>query len=157
MRYAVTATNVASGAVADTFKTLAAVIAADTAGHRARLVSLAAGTADDTPQDKNVCVRLIRTDNTAAGTPGSSPTPAKLDTDSRASVLTAGINYSAEPTSLESTPVFAVDFNLRGGLLKEWAPDDAPVLNKNQTLCVQAAPRTPNAATLTITLVYEEF
>jgi len=157
MFYAVTATKVASGAVADTFKTLAAAIAADTAGHRARLRSLFVGPADQTPQDKNVCVRLIRTNNATAGTPGSSPTPTQLDPDSRASVLTAGTNYSAEPTALESTPCFAADFNLRGGLLKEWDEEDAPVIQRKQTMCVQAAPRTANAATLTITLVYEEF
>jgi hypothetical protein len=58
--------------------------------------------------------------NATAGTPGSSPTPSKMDQGgNNASSLTAGVNYSAESTAYE-TNAFPLDsFNQRSGM--RWA------------------------------------
>ena len=54
-----------------------------------------------------------------AGTAGSAPTPSKSDQASQASLMTAGVNFSAEPTTYETNvfPIFG--FNQRGGM--RWA------------------------------------
>lgn len=157
MRFAITAEDVATGAVADTFTTLIGLKAANTAGYRARLRSLSVGVSGDAPADRNVAVKIARTDNSGDGT-NTAQTPVKLDAASRASIMTGGVDYTAEPTTYESTPLWAFDFNLRGGVLdKAWDAEDAPVWGPDQTLGILAAPRTANAESLTITAEFEEF
>lgn len=159
MRYKVVASDVVSGAVADTFKTLMALIVANTAGHRLRLRSLSVGPSDDTPLDLPVAVRVNRTNNAAAGTVGSSQTTAqvaKTDPDSRDALSTVGLSYSAEPTTYEAYPQFQMDFNLRGGFIKEWSAEDAPRAKQNQTLGILVAPRTAAAVRVTISAEFED-
>ena len=56
--------------------------------------------------------------NGGTGTVGSSPTPEPMEQGSNASDLTAGVNYSAEPTTYGTViPLFT--FNQRGGM--RWA------------------------------------
>ena len=155
-KYSVALNNWASGAVADTFATAIGLKAADTTGHRGRLRSLFVGPADDAPVDLNVCVKINRADNSIDGT-STAETPAKRDSLSIASVMTGGVNYTVEPTVYETNELWAADFNRRGGILKEWSPEDAPSWGPDQTLGILAAPRTASAATLTITIEWEEY
>lgn len=155
-RYALTFSDVASGAVADTFKTFLGIIAGATAGHRGRLVSLELGPADATAQDINYSARINRTDQSTAGTAGASPTPAKVDPNAEASVMTAGRDYSAEPTAFETEPIWEVGLNSRGSFFKEWLPSDAPRWGPSETLALLIAPRTGTAVNLSGTLIWEE-
>lgn len=163
MKYAVNCDDVATGAVADTFKTLLAIIAADTAGYRARLLKLIVGPSDDTPQDLNVALRLNRVDDVSAGgagTANSNPTPRPIDSLSRAAVITAGEDYitgGAEPTTYGTVPIWQAEMNRRNTLIQEWVPDEAPVINRDQLLGLLAAPRTAAAARLSVSFEFEEF
>jgi len=158
MRYTLTFTDVPTGVVADTFKTIAAIIAANTTGHRARIRSLQVGPADDAPADLQCAMRLERTNNATAGTPGSSVTAAniaKKDTGALDCLMTGGRNYSAEPTTFETEAQWQLDFNARGGFVKEWEADMAPKFGPNQTLCVRAAPRTTTAVRISGSIEFE--
>jgi hypothetical protein len=160
MRYVLPFSDLATGASADTFKTLVALVLANTAGHRFRVRALSVGPSDDAPDDKNVAVRLARTDNTGAATGGSAVTAAnipKKDSLSRDTVATAVRGPTAEPTTYETEPVYQMDFNIRGGLLKEWSDIDAPIVNRNQTLGLLAAPRAAAAVRLSGSIEIEEF
>lgn len=55
----------------------------------------------------------------AAGTAGSSPTPEPFDDRANASRMGAGVEYSAEPTTVGSVFPVLFGFNQRGGL--RWA------------------------------------
>ena len=160
MRYSVTGTDMQTSAVADTYETMLALIAADTAGHRARLLSLAVGIADDAPGDLQLAVSLQRVDDVSAGgvgTPGASPTPVPKDSQAIASVVTAGDGpYTAEPTTY-GDPIWEIELNRRDGFIKEWAPEDAPIINRDQLLGVLCAPRTGAACQVTITMEFEVY
>jgi len=162
MRYAVHFTDVPSGAVADTFKTIAALIAADTAGYRCRLRSLQVGPADDAPADLNVALQLQRVDDVSAGgagTANSNPTPVPKDSLARAAVISAGEDYvtgGVEPTTY-GNPLWQIDINRRNSVIKEWGVEDAPVINRDQLLGLLAAPRTAAAVRLSGALEFEEF
>lgn len=158
MRYRLTFNDLALSSSADAFKTLLGIVAANTAGYRGRLCAFVIGHSDDAPVDENACVRINRTSNAGAGTPGATPTPAKVDPNSRASIMTAGRDYSAEPTTYETEPLVNVDFNLRAGFAwKESDPDKMIKFGINQTLGLLAAPRTANARRVSGWLEYEEY
>ena len=159
MRFSVNFDNLASGASADTFATIAALIAADTLGHRCRLRALTLGPADDAPVDLNLAVQIKRVDDVSgggAGTKGSSPTPMPLDSESRAAVITAGTGYTVEPTTY-GDPLFQADMNRRNTILKEWSEEAAPVIHRDQLLGLLVAPRTAAAAVISGCLEFEEF
>jgi hypothetical protein len=150
----------ASGAVADTFKTVAALIAADTAGYRCRIRSLQIGPADDTPSDANIAVRLNCTDNAGAGTPGASISGAnipKTDPDSVDSVISGATGYTVEPTTYATQPLWQMDMNVRGGFIKEWDIESAPVVARNTTLGLLIAPRAASAQNVSGTIEFEVF
>lgn len=154
-RYSVTAYDVPTGAVVDTFVSLMGIKAADTAGHIARLCSISVGGGGQAAQDLQCSLRLARTDNTADGT-GTAVVPTKHDPNSPASNLTAKETYTVEPTALESTYLWEDGFNARGTIIKEWAAGKGPLWGKNQTLVLQATPGDTTAITLDITMEYEE-
>ncbi len=159
MKFTVNFDDIPTGAVINTFKTIAALIAADTVGHRCRLISLTAGPSEDSPKDLNVALQLKRIDSVSggtAGTAGGTPTPAKKDSLSRAAVITAKTNYSAEPTTYGDV-LWQADMNRRNTICKEWSPEDAPVITRNQHLGLLAAPRTAAATSLSGSLEFEEF
>lgn len=158
MRFSVSFDDLSTGAVADTYKTLCAIIAGDTAGYRCRLRSISIGPADNTPQDLNVSIVIKRVDDVSAGSAGtgSAATPVPKDSLSRAAVITAKTNCSAEPSSYGSE-LYAIDLNRRNSLVKEWLPEDAPVINRDQLIGLLAAPRTAAAAVLSGVMEFEEF
>ena len=159
MKFTVNFDDVATGAVADTFsKTIAALRAAATTGYRCRLRALQIGPSDAAPADLNVGLQLQRIDDVSGGGVGTltAATPVKKDSLSRAAVITGGVNYSAEPT-VYGDPLWQIDINRRTGFIKEWLPEDAPVINEDQLLGLLAAPRTAAAANLSGSLEFEEF
>jgi hypothetical protein len=162
MRYYMTWNDIPSGAVADTFRTIASIIVANTTGHRFRVRSLSIGPSDDAPADLNASVKLARTNNATAGTPSSTVTAAnmpKVDPGSIDSLMTGGRNYSGgEPTTYETEPLFTEDFNIRGGFIKEWTdPDQMPKVTQNKTLGLLLAPRTAVAIRTSGTIEFEMY
>lgn len=159
MRFSVPFSNVATGAVADTFTTIAGLLAADTAGYRCRLRSIQVGPGDDAPADLNVALRINRVNDVSGGGAGTATavTPQPKDSECRAAVIAGKHTYTVEPTTYETVPIWDCDMNRRNTIIKEWAADDAPVINRDQLLGLQAAPRTAAAATLSGTLEFEEF
>ena len=162
MRYVLTFTDVATGAVADTYKTLAALLAADVAGNQCRLLALNIGPSDDAPADVNVGIQIKRIADISAGGAGTKTAVSAANmgrpyVDTRDGVITGGRNYTVEPTAYETEPLFAMDFNLRGGFFKEWTAESAPVIKQDMLLGLLAAPRTAAAAKLSGSLEYEEF
>lgn len=163
MKFSVTFDDVATGAVADTFKTICALRAADTAGHRCRLLKLVVGPSEAGAQDLNIALQLKRVDDVSAGgagTPDSTPTPAKADSLSRAAVITAGVDYitgGVEPTVYGTSPLWQGDMNLRNTIIETWTPEEAPVINSDQLLGLLAAPRTAAARSISGSMEFEEF
>ena len=161
--FSLTFDAVDTGAAADTFKTIAALIAADTAGFRCRLRSLSIGCSEDAPVDEPMAVQLKRVSDVSAGGAGtadSNPTPAPRDTLQVASIITTGEDYitgGVEPTAYATEPVWAFEFNLRNSFIKHWEPDDAPIINRDQLLGLLATPRNATARELSGTLEFEEF
>lgn len=147
--------DVLGDAVADADTTLAAIIAADTAGHRCRVRSIALGFSDGTPADENMGVSLQRTDNAGAGAK-SAFTPVPFDSDSLAAIITAGVDYTSEPTDY-GDPLWAIELHQQNSLIQEWAPEDAPVCNRNETIGLVTTPRVATAATMSGHIVFEEF
>jgi len=159
LHYVIPFSDVATGAVADTFKTLAAAQAGDTAGYRFRLRRLAVGPADGAPLDKTVSLQLKRIDDVSAGGAGTktSVTPEPKDSLQRAAVCTGGENYTAEPTTYNSERLWEIGLNARASVIKEWDPEDAPVANRDQLIGLLAAPQSADAITLSGSLEIEEF
>ncbi|MEK6798959.1 MAG: hypothetical protein AABZ12_08355 [Planctomycetota bacterium] len=159
MRYTLPFDDVSTGAVADTYKTIAALIVANTAGHRCRVRKISVGFSDNAPADRNVGLRLQRIASLAtAGTPGSTLSGAnmpKKDTGSIDSLVTGARNYSVEPTTFETEPLWEMDINDRSGLVMEWGEEEAPRAIQNQYLCVRAAPRAAAASALSGTIEFE--
>ena len=159
MRYSVNFNNVSTGAVADTYKTLLALVAADTAGYRFRLRSINLGPGDDAPQDLNVSIKLGRVEDVSAGGAGTgtAATPLPKDSLSRAAVITAKTNCTVEPTTYGAVAAFELDLNRRNSFVKEWSSEDAPVFNRDQLAGLLGAPRTAAAAVLSGSMEFEEF
>ena len=154
--------DVATSGTINTFKTMAALVAADTAGYRCRLRKLCVGPADDAPADLNVALQLQRVDDVSAGGAGtadSTRTPVPHDSLSRLAVITAGEDYvtgGVEPTPY-GNPLWQIELNRRNSLIVEWGEEEAPVINRDQLLGLLAAPRTAAAANLSGSLTFEEF
>lgn len=150
-------TQGATGSSANTFKTMLAIICANTAGHRGELRWISIGGGGGAPQDYQARLRINRTSNAGAGTPGSSPTPAKMDPNSLASILTAGDLYSAEPTTYETVPLYEVGFNSRGGHSFSWPVGRGIKFGINQTLGILVAPSEAAAINLCVSIGYVEW
>lgn len=160
MNYKLKVDGIATGAVANTFKTLLGLKLADTAGHRARLRRLIVGGGGGAPQDLQVSLRLRRADNTTDGTKTdvNVNTIGSADDGQIASRIAAiGKNYTDEPTTYETGTLGLAAVNTRSTLVMEWGPDDAPVWGPNQSLCLEGAPGSATAATLEVAAEWEEF
>ena len=162
MKFSLPFNDIPSGASADTFKTMATLIVADTAGHRIRVTSISVGPSDDAPADRNVAIHLKRIADRSAGTAGTAGTSIaaasipKKETASRDTIVTAGLNYSVEPTTYETYPVFEMEINDRGGFIKEFG-DDGPVFERDQMCSLLAAPRAAAASRISGCIEFEEF
>jgi hypothetical protein len=129
------------------------------AGTRARLRALTIGFADDAPGDRNVSIRLQRTDNAGAGTGQTAIAAAnmpKKDSGSIDSLLAGAFNYATtEPTTFEANPLWTEELNDRNGLIKEWDEESSPKVIGAKTLCLRAAPRFAVASALSGCMEFE--
>jgi len=153
--YTVPFRNILGDAVADADTTVAAVITADTAGHRCRVREIALGFSDDAPADLNIGVALKRTSNVGAGT-ATAQTPVPFDSLSLASIISGKIDYTAEPTTYGDA-LWTIELHRQNSLIKEWTPEDAPVCNRNETIGMVTTPRTAAAASMSGHIIFEEF
>lgn len=154
--YVVTFDGIASGAVVGTYKTMAIIKAANTAGHRGRLRAIVLGFNDEAAQDINMALRIARTNNAGDGT-GTAQTPAQLDPGMRATDLTAKINLTAEPTTYESTFLFEGGLNSRGAFSFAWPVDKAPLWGINQALGLLVSPGEAVAVKMAGALYFEQY
>ncbi len=149
--------NIAGDATGDADTTIAAVFTADTLGHRCRIREIALGFSDDAPADLNMGVSLQRTGNAGAGTAASSPTPEKLDSLSLASIVSAGVDYTAEPTTYGTNPLWAIELHRQNSLIQQWASEDAPICGRNELIGLVTTPRTAAAGSMSGHIIFEEF
>ena len=161
-RYTLEFDDIATGAVANTYKTLASLLVADTAGHRCRLRALTVGPADDSPPDVNIGLQLNRVSDISAGSAGTSTAVsganmAKRDPGSLDSIVTGGIDHSAEPTTYDTEPVWAGAINARGAIVKEWGEAEAPIATQDMLLGLLVAPRTAAAVRCSGSLEFESY
>lgn len=156
--------DIVTGAVADTFKTLAAILVADTAGHRVRLRNLIVGFAQDTPPDVPVALKIGRIADASAGTAGtagntvSTANMPKVDPGSIACLMTGPRAYSVEPTAYETEPLWSDDLNAHNGIIMPWPdPDERPRATQDMLIALLAAPRTAVAVAVSGTLEFEMY
>ena len=155
------AADIAILATGDTFTTVLALITANTAGYRLWLHSLEIGPGEGTPVDKCARVRIQRINGiTAAGTPASTIATSaisKADFGSIDSLASAGINYGGganEPTTFETNAPFEMNYNTRGGLMKEWSFAGSPKILQNSILACRVAPEDATSLVQTVTLEF---
>ncbi len=154
--------DLATGTVADTLKTMAQVLVADTIGLRVRIRSVSIGPADNAASDENIVVKCKRINDVSAGSAGTAAATVAttavvkgdtLQPDSPASFKT---DYSVEPTTYEPSS-YTMAANGRGGFIKEWAPEDAPVVGRDQAFGVLVAPRSTTAVRVSGCIEFESF
>ena len=162
MKYSYEFDDIPTGPTADLLKTFMQIIVADTAGLRCRIRSVALGPADNTASDENVVVKLKRINDVSAGGAGTAGTTIsvanvikkdRLIGDSPASVK---LNYSSEPTTYEASG-WTIGVNGRGGFIKEWSEEDAPVIGQDQAIGLLVAPRSTIAVRLSGSIEWESF
>jgi len=158
--YTLTAKGVALAATKDTEKTIAAIIGADSAGVRGKIIGVEIGFPGDTVQDRAYGFSLQRVNSNLsgdAGTPGTSVTAAnmvKQNTLAPNSTLSGGYDYSSEPGYDDE--LWACELNGRNSLVREWNDDDAPEINQDQLIGLVGYPRTADAADeVTVTITYK--
>lgn len=157
--FSVKSGTITTSASANTFITLLGLKMANTTGHMARLRRMVVAGAGAAAQDLQVTVKLDRTGNTTDGTSTSVNVATIMQADplSVASNVNAiGKTYSAEPTTFNGDAGYGGSFNTRGTLVLEWARGEGPVWGKNETLCILGAPGSATAATLDISLEWDE-
>lgn len=149
-----------TGNSANAYTTIASFKFANTTGHRGRLTRLVVGGSGGASQDVPIAVRIMRSDNSGAGTSTSVNvnTIGSAEADQIASNVSAiGKTYTSEPTTVATGTLGGGDFNSRGTLILEEADFKKQILwGKNQTLLIQAAPGTATAVDLGVTLHWEE-
>ena len=154
--------DIATGASANTYKTMAAILASATAGYKARIRELVIVVSLDAPADLQVSLKVNRIADVSAGGAGTADSSiaasalARPNTDDRDGVTTFGYDYSVEPTTYETNAHYLVDFNLRGGHTKVWGVEDSIYINNDMLIGILMAPRTAAAATISGTVVWEE-
>jgi hypothetical protein len=144
---------VAGDAVINTDTTIAAVFTADTAGHRCRILEIALGFSDDAPADLNMGVAIKRTSNVGAGTK-TSFTPMPFDSLSLASIISAGVDYTVEPTTYGNA-IMAIELHRQNSLL--WVPPAELICGRNELIGLITTPRTAAAGVMSGHIIFEEF
>ncbi len=147
--------DVATGASANVWDTIAAAIVADTALKRIELVEIALGPADDAPLDLSAGVRIKRIADVSggtAGTAGGTLTAAQMGrgrSDVADPPFTGKTGYTAEPTVYEggtsvTNCLFQIGINTRSLVVIPVAPGLC-IAQQDQHLGLLLAPRTAAA------------
>lgn len=158
--YTIPFNDLSTSASADTFKTMVSAIVPNTAGLRVRIREVVAACADDTPGDTTLAARVMRTaaggaQGTAGATIAAASVP-KADKGGPDSIASCGRDYSTDPT-YDTEPLWQTEFNSRGGLAKNWGPDDAPVVAANMVGGLALAPRNAAARKVSGSMTFETF
>lgn len=151
--------GIATGAVANTFKTVLALKLADTLGHVATLRKLIIGGGGGAPLDKQVSLRLRKTnlDGDGTSTPVNVNTIGKSrETQIASRIAAIGKNFTVEPTTMGTETYGGGAINDRGGLVLELPGDDGVTWGKGETLCLEAAPGEATAVNLEVYACWEE-
>lgn len=165
MRYTVPfgKTGFSTAAVANTFKTAAAVIVPDAALVRARITGFHVATSDPTPVDASVMIQLARILDLSAGGAGTkavtiaaSSIP-KNDPAGPDSTCSGGAEYSVEPTAYESNPYKQIGMNGRGIVWSLEEGEDPLIGTQDMLLGLLVAPRSTTVVKLTGYLEFEVF
>lgn len=154
--------GVATGATPGTEKTLALLHVPNTAGARGRIRELVIGPHDAAGQDLSFMFTLRRIASVTAGGAGTGTTVAaaslgKRDPGSPDPPFSGGYNYSAEPTTYETAAQFVAGMNARGGIIKEWGPEDAPRAEADMIIGLLADPATTTAMVVSGYLAVESY
>lgn len=168
MRYRLTFEDIATSAVIDEFKTLAAIVVPNTTGIQARLRQVRLGPSDDIPEDRNVSVQVGLIDLTPGGHDAGTPTTVLAGADmfqanprSPVSAVTGGIGYGGanEPKIYDVIPFCLEDsFNLRGGFIHTWwDEDEMPEIPQNFALGLLVAPKAAIQVRLSGSIAYEVY
>lgn len=150
-KYTMSWNDVATSAADNTFLTIAAIIAADTAGQQFRITKLVIGNSLGPPVDNVIAVRISRIEDLSIGAVGTRTLVASADIEKKDSLsidcpASGAHTYTAEPTAYATRPLYAMEFNDRTGLIQEWDPDDAPIFRRDQLAGILIAPRQAVAA-----------
>jgi len=155
MIYTIPFHAVGLSATAGTFKTVAGIIVpAGAPIARAAVGRVVVGPADALPFDRDLVARLIR--STGLGTPGTAITAAQIaksDPAGRDPVCTGGINYSAEPTGLDTYPSWLSGMNDRSGIDHPFTEEDEEVKAIGAAGIVICLQITAMASTATVSVV----
>lgn len=149
MRYTIPFENLSTGAVADTFKTMAALIMPTAGGTaRAAITGIRVACGDATPTDLTLVCRIRRVlSGSGKGTAGASITAAnmpKKDNLSQDAPFTAGTNYTVEPT-YDAKTLWEFTMNTRSGCIEQLPPNLEIIGNYDQVLGLEIAPRSAAA------------
>ncbi len=153
----------ACSATINTYITFLAFIAADTAGHRFKLLGLSFGVSEDAPVDETFSVLVKRIADLSAGGAGTKTAVAAANLSKQRSNQTAGnitgaIDYTVEPTAYETyaLPGCMFEFNSRGTI---WVPipeNIQPEFERDQVCGILVAPRVATSRNLSVGAVIEE-
>lgn len=149
MRYTIPFENVSTGATADVFRTIAALIMPTSGGTcRAAIEGLRLGCGDASPSDLTLVARIRRVlTGSSKGSPGTTIAAAnipKKDNLSQDAPFTAGINYSGGEPSYEAKTLWEFTFNTRTGLFESLWGNEI-IGNYDQVIGLEVAPRTSAA------------
>jgi len=146
--YSATFEDFGTGTSDNTYVTACNIIVPDTTdGHRIRLRKIWLGPASNSPADLNIGVRVMRVADIsagAAGTAGATVAAAdmgKADPGAIDPFFTAGIEYSAEPSTYETEALFQDGLNAHATLTEYWGPDEAPIATRDMSLALLICPR----------------
>ena len=152
-KYSITVAGFQSAAAAGTFESVLGLEAG--AAEKGKLKSISIGGGGEAPKDVQMTARLVRSDQTTAGT-ATARTPTKKDPAGRASDMTGKHTYTAEPTTLDTEFLLEFGFNGRGTVVKEFQPGQEPEWGPSETLLLQVAPGEATAVKVDATLEWEE-
>lgn len=163
-RYTIPFSDIPTGAVADTLKTMVTAIAADTAGYRFWVDKLIVGFSDNAPTDVPVEVALQRVDDVSAGgvgTANAAVVPALRDSLQLASIITAGEDYvtgGVEPTTYATVALYQGELNAHAEVSEVWYWENTPIVCNRDQLCgLLCGPRNATAVRVTGELGIVEF
>lgn len=161
-QYYLTFNDVTLSAVANNFKTVAALICDDSAGYQVRVNSLRLASSNDVPKDVQIAVRFMRIDDFSAGTSGAGTSIAmaavpKADSLATNSLARGRTGFTTEPTTYATQPLWQGEFNARGQLVREWADNDpqAPCIRRDQIGGLLATPRVAESVSVSGTIGFQ--
>ena len=162
MFYTASAEDVATLATDNLYKTFLLIRNPNTAGMRFRLRRLRLTPADNSPHDLHRGVRIMRIDDYAGGTAGTSVSTIsavdmpKKDTNGPIADQLADVDFSVEPTVFSST-LFTDGINVRGGIPIWWEEEEAFKFAFNQACGILLAPRGTTIARLNVHAGFERY